>query len=43
MPKAMSVFIGKVANGWPMILASLKSLFETGKALKVSRRERPEV
>ena len=38
MPKANSVFIGKVANGWPMILASLKSLLETGKALKDSRR-----
>ena len=33
MPKAKSAFIGKVASGWPMILASLKSLLETGRAL----------
>jgi len=37
IPKAKSVFIGKVAQGWPMILASLKSLLETGKALKDPR------
>ena len=26
-------FIDAVSNGWPQILASLKSLLETGKAL----------
>lgn len=35
--RANSVFIGKVSSGWPMILASLKSLLETGKALKDPR------
>lgn len=28
-----SKLIGAVSNGWPMILASLKSLLETGEAL----------
>jgi uncharacterized protein YndB with AHSA1/START domain len=37
-----SKFIAAVSNGWPMILASLKSLLETGEALKdpSDRRER---
>jgi uncharacterized protein YndB with AHSA1/START domain len=30
---ANSKLIGAVSNGWPSILASLKSLIETGKAL----------
>ncbi len=31
--KTGSVFIEKVAGGWPKILASLKSMLETGKPL----------
>ena len=27
-----------VSNGWPLILASLKSLLETGESLEASRR-----
>jgi uncharacterized protein YndB with AHSA1/START domain len=34
MEKPESKFIGKVSEGWPHILASLKSLLETGEALK---------
>jgi len=34
MDKEGSKFIGAVSNGWPQILASLKSLLETGKALE---------
>ena len=30
---ANSKLIGAVSNGWPSILASLKSLIETGRAL----------
>jgi len=33
MPKPDSEFIKKVSTGWPMILASLKSLLETGEPL----------
>ena len=38
MPKPDSKFIGAVSNGWPMILASLKSLLETGQALEDPRK-----
>ena len=38
MDKAGSKFIDAVSNGWPMILASLKSLLETGESLEASRR-----
>jgi uncharacterized protein YndB with AHSA1/START domain len=37
MDKAGSKFIGSVSNGWPMILASLKSLLETGASLAATR------
>ncbi len=37
MPVADSKFIGAVSGGWPMILASLKSLLETGEALEDPR------
>ena len=33
-----SKFIQKVSNGWPAILASLKSLLETGESLEATRR-----
>jgi uncharacterized protein YndB with AHSA1/START domain len=33
MEKKNSVTIGKVSNGWPHLLASLKSLLETGESL----------
>jgi uncharacterized protein YndB with AHSA1/START domain len=33
MPIAESKLIGAVGTGWPMILSSLKSLLETGRAL----------
>jgi hypothetical protein len=33
MDKAGSKFIEGVANGWPPILSSLKSLLETGESL----------
>lgn len=33
-----SKLIDAVSNGWPMILASLKSLLETGKPLEETRR-----
>jgi uncharacterized protein YndB with AHSA1/START domain len=35
--KPESKLIGKVSNGWPKILASLKSLLETGEALEETR------
>jgi uncharacterized protein YndB with AHSA1/START domain len=38
MDKAGSKLIDAVSNGWPMILASLKSLLETGESLEASRR-----
>jgi uncharacterized protein YndB with AHSA1/START domain len=38
MEKADSKFIKAVAGGWPIILASLKTLLETGESLKETRR-----
>jgi uncharacterized protein YndB with AHSA1/START domain len=37
MDKPESKFIGKVSTGWPHILASLKSLLETGESLEGTR------
>lgn len=34
MNRPESSLIGKVSNGWPLILASLKSLLETGEPLE---------
>lgn len=36
--QAPSKFIEGVSNGWPAIMASLKSLLETGESLEFSRR-----
>jgi len=36
--KPESKLIGAVSNGWPAILASLKSLLETGESLEATRR-----
>ena len=36
--KPDSKFIGAVSNGWPHILASLKSLLETGSSLEETRQ-----
>jgi hypothetical protein len=33
MEKTNSLTISKVSNGWPHLLASLKSLLETGESL----------
>jgi hypothetical protein len=33
-----SKFIEAVSGGWPLILASLKSLLETGESLQATRR-----
>jgi uncharacterized protein YndB with AHSA1/START domain len=38
MEKPGSKLIDKVSNGWPAILASLKSLLETGESLEATRR-----
>jgi uncharacterized protein YndB with AHSA1/START domain len=38
MDKPDSKFIDAVSNGWPAILASLKSLLETGESLEQTRR-----
>ncbi len=38
MDKPDSKFIGAVSGGWPLILASLKSLLETGEPLEATRR-----
>jgi uncharacterized protein YndB with AHSA1/START domain len=38
MDKPGSKLVDAVSNGWPMILASLKSLLETGESLEASRR-----
>jgi uncharacterized protein YndB with AHSA1/START domain len=38
MDKPDSKFIEAVSNGWPHILASLKSLLETGESLEETRR-----
>src|SRR5262245_10811742 len=37
MDRPESKFIGAVSNGWPLILASLKSLLETGASLVETR------
>jgi uncharacterized protein YndB with AHSA1/START domain len=37
MDKPESKFIKAVGGGWPIILASLKSLLETGESLEVTR------
>jgi uncharacterized protein YndB with AHSA1/START domain len=37
MDRSDSKFIKAVSNGWPVIIASLKSLLETGKALEATR------
>ena len=37
MEKEGSQFIEAVSNGWPHILASLKSLLETGESLEETR------
>ncbi len=34
-----SKVFGMISNGWPMVLASLKSLLETGRALTVAKPE----
>ncbi len=38
MEKSESKFIKAVSGGWPIILASLKSLLETGEPLEATRR-----
>ena len=38
MDKADSKFIKSVADGWPSILSSLKSLLETGESLEETRQ-----
>jgi len=38
MDKPGSKLIEAVSNGWPLILASLKSLLETGESLEATRR-----
>ena len=38
MEKPGSKLIDMVSNGWPAILASLKSLLETGESLEATRR-----
>jgi uncharacterized protein YndB with AHSA1/START domain len=38
MDKPESKLIQAVSGGWPMILASLKSLLETGESLEATRR-----
>jgi len=37
MDKPGSKFIDAVSNGWPHLLASLKSLLETGESLEETR------
>jgi uncharacterized protein YndB with AHSA1/START domain len=37
MDKSDSKFIKAVSGGWPMILASLKSLLETGESIEATR------
>lgn len=37
MPRPESKLIGAVSQGWPAILASLKSLLETGESLEITR------
>ncbi len=38
MDKPDSKFIEAVSSGWPLILASLKSLLETGESLEATRK-----
>ena len=38
LPSGPSKFIEAASNGWPAILASLKSLLETGESLEATRR-----
>ncbi len=38
MDKPESKFIEAVSNGWPAIMASLKSLLETGDSLEMTKR-----
>jgi uncharacterized protein YndB with AHSA1/START domain len=38
MERKDSILIGKVSNGWPHILSSLKSLLETGAPLESTRQ-----
>jgi uncharacterized protein YndB with AHSA1/START domain len=38
MDRAESKFIGAVSTGWPLILASVKSLLETGESLEETRQ-----
>ena len=38
MDKPDSKLIEGVSGGWPMILASLKSLLETGESLEATRK-----
>lgn len=38
MDKSESKFIKAVSGGWPIILASLKSLLETGESLEATRQ-----
>jgi uncharacterized protein YndB with AHSA1/START domain len=38
LPGGPSKFIDAVSNGWPAILASLKSMLETGESLEATRR-----
>jgi hypothetical protein len=38
MENSDSKFIKAVSSGWPQILASLKSLLETGESLEATRR-----
>ena len=38
MDKSDSKLIKAISGGWPMILASLKSLLETGESLEATRR-----
>jgi uncharacterized protein YndB with AHSA1/START domain len=38
MDKPNSKFIADVSTGWPIILASLKSLLETGESLEATRK-----
>ena len=35
--KADSVMAGKVSFGWPLVLSSMKSYLETGKAIDISK------
>jgi uncharacterized protein YndB with AHSA1/START domain len=37
-PKPESKFLDSVSDGWPVILASLKSLLETGESLEATRK-----